>query len=95
MFCSKCGKEITDEAFCPYCGQPTGGKSTPYQALDAPNPLYALIAFFIPLAGLVLFIASIKAYPRRAKSALKGYLARLAMYLIIFLIPIIINIFNP
>ena len=89
MFCPKCGKEITDEAFCPYCGQATDGKSNPYQSMDAPNPLYALIAFFIPLAGLVLFIASKKAYPKRAKSALKGYLARLAMYLIVFLITLI------
>ena len=44
-FCSKCGKEIVDEAVvCPSCGCSV----SQVEANDAPSMGFAVIGFFIP-----------------------------------------------
>ena len=71
-FCSKCGKEIMEEAvICPHCGCAVAQS---VDVTDAPNMGYAVLGFFIPLVGLILYLINKDKTPLKAKSAGKGAL---------------------
>jgi hypothetical protein len=73
-FCSKCGKEINDEAvICVHCGCSVGGAVV--DSDDAPSTGLAVLGFFIPIAGLILYLVNKDKSPKKAKSAGKGALA--------------------
>ena len=76
MFCSKCGKEVNDEAVvCVNCGCAIEGKkASVINSEDAPNTGFAVLGFFIPLAGLILYLINKDTAPLKAKSAGKGAL---------------------
>ena len=76
MFCSKCGKEVNDEAVvCVHCGCAIENKKTSVaNSNDAPNTGFAVLGFFIPLVGLILYLVNKDTYPLKAKSAGKGAL---------------------
>lgn len=70
MFCSKCGKEIMDEAvICPGCGCPVSGKELSPTASqeDAPNAGLNILGFLVPIAGLIMFCTMINKTPIKAK----------------------------
>lgn len=46
-----------------------------YRPDDAPHFGYALLSFFIPIVGIILFVIWNQEYPLRAKSCLKGFIA--------------------
>ncbi|MBD5391055.1 zinc-ribbon domain-containing protein [bacterium] len=75
-YCSHCGEELEDEAVvCVKCGCSAGPAKN--RVLEDPNEstlLYGVLGFFVPLAGLILFLLWNDTYPRRAKSAGKGAL---------------------
>ena len=72
MFCSKCGKEIMDEAVvCPNCGCAVAPATT---EVDAPSIGFAVLGFFIPIVGLILYLVCKDKTPLKAKSAGKGAL---------------------
>ena len=74
-YCSKCGKEIHEDAvICVHCGcNAQGGNSSHYE-VDAPNMGIAILSFFIPLVGLILWALWKDKTPLKAKSAGKGAL---------------------
>ena len=66
-FCSKCGKEIFEEAVvCPNCGCAVEGAKA---VNDAPNAGFAVLSFFIPIVGLILYLVYKDSAPLKAKSA--------------------------
>lgn len=73
-YCSHCGAQIDDEAvFCVKCGcSVSSGKTV--RTDDAPNAGFAVLGFFLPLVGLILYLVWMDSYPLRAKSAGKGAL---------------------
>lgn len=76
-YCQKCGKELVDEAvICVNCGCST--ETQPAQPAvvnaDAPNIGMAILGFFIPLAGLIIYLVNKDTKPLMAKSAGKGAL---------------------
>ena len=74
-FCQKCGKELVDEAvICTNCGCSVGGSPINAYAADAPNLGLAILGFFIPLVGLILYLVNKDSSPLKAKSAGKGAL---------------------
>lgn len=85
MYCWNCGKEIDEKAaVCPNCGvmqirdtpdvsQIINSQRRARQEAESVL-IYALIGFFIPVAGLVLFLVWRDQYPRRALAAGKGAL---------------------
>ncbi|MBQ7107939.1 MAG: zinc ribbon domain-containing protein [Clostridia bacterium] len=74
MFCKKCGKEILEEAvICIHCGCSVEDKKTVNTA-DAPSTGMAVLGFFIPLAGLIIWLINKENKPLMAKSAGKGAL---------------------
>lgn len=80
MYCPNCGEQIDDKAVvCPKCGVPVNGKRTDPE--DAPSIGFAILSFFIPIVGLILFIVGLILFlvwrnscPLRARSAGKGAL---------------------
>jgi hypothetical protein len=75
-YCQKCGKEIADEAIiCLNCGCSTQGEQTINTAKnDAPSTGMAVLGFFIPLAGLIVYLINKDSKPLMAKFAGKGAL---------------------
>ena len=76
MFCKKCGKEILDDAvICVYCGCSTQEtQSVVTNTTDAPSTGMAVLGFFIPLVGLIIWAINKDTKPLMAKSAGKGAL---------------------
>lgn len=81
-FCSNCGKAIDDYTlFCPNCGanQATGvgGNNSDYYDPKAHegNVWMAILCFFIPLLGLLLWVIKRYERPGLADSCAKGALA--------------------
>lgn len=76
MFCKKCGKEILDDAvICVHCGCSTqDNKAALTNTNDAPSTGMAILGFFIPLAGLIVWLINKDTKPLMAKSAGKGAL---------------------
>ena len=77
MFCKKCGKEILDDAvICVHCGCSTQeNQNVTVNSNDAPSTGMAVLGFFIPLAGLIIWLINKETKPLMAKSAGKGALA--------------------
>ncbi|MBP3291914.1 MAG: zinc ribbon domain-containing protein [Clostridia bacterium] len=72
-YCSKCGKEINEEAVvCIHCGCRV--ESAPYQEEDKKSPGFGVLGFFFPLIGLILYCVWKDKTPLKAKSAGKGAL---------------------
>lgn len=65
-YCSHCGKEIMAEAVvCPHCGCPTeqyNGK----REQDSSSTGLNVLSFFIPLAGLIIYLMDRDRMPLRA-----------------------------
>lgn len=78
-YCSKCGKEIMDDAvICIHCGcstvsNPNSIVNRP-SAPDAPSTGFAVLGFFFPLVGLIMYLVMRDTTPLKAKSAGKGAL---------------------
>ena len=82
-YCSKCGKEIHDEAVvCVHCGC-SQGSSKPN---DASSTGFAVLGFFFPLIGLILYLVWKSDYPLKAKSAGKGALIGVIVNVIFYVI---------
>lgn len=83
-YCSKCGKELFDEAvYCPGCGCAAAPQK---QAQDAPNMGFAVLCFFFPLLGLILYLIWKDTMPLRAKSAGKGALIGVIAYAALYVL---------
>ena len=88
-FCTKCGKELRDEAVvCTNCGCAVEGSASAGQVVgvDAPNTGFAVLGFFIPLAGLILYLINKDTCPLKAKSAGKGALIGFCVSLVFSII---------
>lgn len=71
-YCSNCGAQVDEAAaVCLNCGAAVG----PVQAAnDAPSFGFAVLGFFIPLVGLILYLVWKDQTPLKAASAGKGAL---------------------
>lgn len=81
-FCTKCGKELMDEAvICPGCGCACAN-TTAYQSVaaeDAPNTGFWVLGFFFPIVGLILYLVNRETKPKAAASAGKGAIVGLVV----------------
>ena len=80
MYCCKCGKEL-DPSFncCPYCGNDINGvreeKNEKINKMEDSNSgWWAVLGFFVPLAGLILYLVWENEKPLTAKKCGKGAL---------------------
>lgn len=77
-FCSHCGQQVDDNAvICVKCGCAIEGSGSVVGNIakdDAPNTGLAVLGFFIPVVGLILYLVNKDTHPKKAKSAGKGAL---------------------
>lgn len=89
MYCQKCGQKIENSTyFCTYCGAYIDKNAQQ----DVPSPGFAVLGFFIPLAGLILYLIYENKQPQKAKSAGKGALIGFIVKMIISVICAIIYV---
>ncbi len=75
MYCKKCGNTLDESAlFCPSCGTSIQENSPAPYAKDSFDSTFALLGFFLPLVGLILFFIYENKKPSRAKASAKGAL---------------------
>lgn len=95
MFCKNCGAEIDEKAFCcPKCGVLTNNESQTSHVVqnksDAPSGGFAVLSFFIPLIGLILWLTWKDVSPLKAKSCGKGALIGAIVSAVLFVINIVL-----
>ncbi len=81
-YCTKCGKELFDEAvICPGCGCSCETQVAPAEE-DKKSFGWALLGFFVPVAGLILYLIWKDKTPLKAKSCGKGALVSVIVSII-------------
>ncbi len=79
-YCTNCGKPVErGDSFCSNCGKAVGNVSVntnadKRKAEEASTAAWAVLGFFIPIVGLILWLVWTDEYPKKAKSAGKGAL---------------------
>lgn len=69
-YCTKCGRELMDEAIvCPGCGCSQDNAAANNQQQSANAFIWGLLGFFVPMAGLVLYILWRESEPAKANAA--------------------------
>ena len=87
-FCSYCGKEIENDAYiCVHCGRKVSSQTEKNQD-DAPSTGLAVLSFFIPLIGLILFLMWNNTSPLKAKSCGKGALIGVIVSIILTILSV-------
>jgi len=72
-FCSKCGKEVEDEAqVCVHCGCWVAGTPEKKNKSDGKSILVLILSLLIPILGLILYLVWKDEYPLKARSAGQG-----------------------
>ena len=89
-FCANCGKNIDDSAtYCINCGTRFDNNNG---TEDCPSFGFALLGFFVPLAGLIFFLIYESKKPKRAKSAGKGALIGFITEIILSIVVVILYV---
>ncbi len=105
MFCRKCGKEIGDAAFCPFCGAPAKEETSSVNENksvevkknddDKASGWWGVLGFFVPLAGLILFLVWMDDKPKTAKKcgigALISVCVSVALTILYFILIVILG----
>ena len=101
MYCKNCGRIVDDtSSYCNNCGARIDNKPNADVSEDNSNLGFAILGFFIPIVGLILFLIYEEKKPKRAKSAIKGALIGfitkivLAIILVILYVVFAASLFN-
>lgn len=101
MYCKNCGRTVDDtSSYCNNCGARIDNKPNADVSEDSLSLGFAILGFFIPIVGLILFLIYEEKKPKRAKSAVKGALIGfiteivLAIILVILYVVFAASIFN-
>ena len=94
MYCKYCGRIIDDDSkYCVNCGNNVNNDNGGTISEDAPCKGFAILGFFIPIIGLILYLVYERKQPQRAKSAGKGaligFITKIVVYITIVVLYII------
>lgn len=93
-FCSKCGKELFDEAvICPACGCPQKGYNT-NQTKDSKNILWFILSFLYFWVGIILYFVWKDTAPSKAKLCITGSVSAIVVSVLILIVMGIIRLFT-
>ena len=91
MYCKNCGKIIDNSAtYCINCG--TKFDNNINETDDRSSIGFAILGFFIPIVGLILFLIYEGKKPKRAKSAGKGALIGFITKIVLSIILVILYV---
>ena len=96
MFCRNCGQQLPDGSlFCPRCGTSVQAGASPVQDKNQPAPGMAVLSFFLPIVGLILYLVWMDSEPGKAKSAGKaaliGVIVGAALFMLLFFIGLAVS----
>ena len=75
MYCKNCGRIVdANSSYCSHCGTRLDNTACANISEDNSSFGFAILGFFIPIVGLILFFIYEGKQPKRAKSAGKGAL---------------------
>lgn len=85
VYCRNCGKEIAEgSVFCEFCGERQKAEEK-VSDNDSGSPWWAVLGFFIPIVGFILWLLWRDTKPKSARSAgigaLIGFVLSLPSYL--------------
>ncbi len=91
-YCRECGTMISAKAItCPKCGATQNSQTEVRQ--DEAAAGWKVLSFFIPLAGLILYIIQHKTSPKMAKAcgkwALIGFITGISLIIIYYIVVIL------
>lgn len=90
MYCKNCGHYIDDSAtYCNNCGTKFDNNNG---TDDHSSFGFAVLGFFIPIVGLILFLIYEEKKPKRAKSAGKGALIGFITEIVLAIILVILSV---
>lgn len=94
MQCSNCGKIIVDEtsSYCNNCGARLVGNSKTNGSEGRSSFGFAVLGFFIPVVGFLLFLIYEGKKPNRAKSAGKGALIGFISRIVLSIILVVLYV---
>ena len=91
MYCKNCGRIVDDNSsYCSNCGTRLDSISTANESEDSSSFGFAILGFFIPIVGLILFLIYEGKKPKRAKSAGKGALIGFITKIVLIIILVIL-----
>lgn len=96
MYCSKCGAKIEEKSeFCSECGnQLKELKNTNQEVSESSSSIgWGVLGFFVPLAGLILYLVWKNDRPNDAKAAGIGALIWVGLYLLLIILAIAMAFF--
>ena len=86
MYCKYCGYKTNDnDKFCANCGKFINVNNNQIQTNDTGSFGWAVLGFFIPIIGLILFLVWNKEKPKSAKQAGIGTLSYIILWGFIFI----------
>lgn len=86
-FCSNCGTEVNDnQAVCLQCGVST---KKAFDIEDKGGFVWGLLGFFVPIAGLVLYLIWMDTKPKTAKAAGMGALVYLGFFAVVMILYVV------
>lgn len=93
MYCKNCGRIVDDtSSYCNNCGARIDNKPNADASEDSLSLGFAILGFFIPIVGLILFLIYEEKKPKRAKSAVKGALIGFITEIVLAIILVILNV---
>ncbi len=82
MFCKNCGKQIDENAVvCPHCGVAISSALA-----DSGSFGWAVLGFFLPLVGLILYLVWRNTKPQSAKKAGIGALVGFVVNIVLSIV---------
>lgn len=101
MYCKNCGRTVDDtSSYCNNCGARIDNKPNADVSEDSSSMGFAILGFFIPIIGLILFLIYEGKKPKRAKSvgkgALIGFITRIVLTIILVILYVVFatSLFN-
>lgn len=93
MYCKNCGRTVDDtSSYCNNCGARIDNKPNADVSEDSLSLGFAILGFFIPIVGLILFLIYEEKKPKRAKSAGKGALIGFITEIVLAIILVILSV---
>lgn len=88
MYCSKCGAKLSENSsFCSECGNSIKGTpTTEIKENSTSSFVWGILGFFVPIAGLILFLVWKNERPSDAKTAGIGALIWVILYILLILL---------
>ncbi len=93
MYCKNCGRTVDDtSSYCNNCGARIDNKPNADVSEENSNLVFAILGFFIPIVGLIIFLIYEGKKPKRAKSAGKGALIGFITKIVLTIILVILYV---